>query len=148
MRLHELTPHPGARKAAKRVGRGTGSGHGKTAGRGEKGQGARAGGKKPPWFEGGQTPLVRRVPKRGFKNPFKKEFAVVNVQDLARFDAGTTITPEVMGQAGLIRKATEKVKVLGDGELGHALQVQAHAFSKSAIEKIEAAGGKAEVLGL
>lgn len=146
MRLHELKPHPGARRRARRVGRGTGSGHGKTAGRGQKGQGARSGGKKQPWFEGGQTPLVRRVPKRGFKNPFRKEYVIVNLRDLARFDAGTAVTPETLAERGLVKK-NGPIKVLGEGDLPHALEVRAHAFSKSAAEKIEAVGGKVEVIG-
>lgn len=147
MRLHELKPHPGARRRAKRVGRGTGSGHGKTSGRGQKGQGARSGGKKQPWFEGGQTPLVRRVPKRGFKNPFRTEYAVVNVADLARrFEDGAAVTPESLDERGLIRGRDRLVKILGDGELSRPLEVRAHAFSRSAVSKIEAAGGKVEVL--
>lgn len=147
MRLHELKPHPGARRRAKRVGRGTGSGHGKTSGRGQKGQGARSGGKKQPWFEGGQTPLVRRVPKRGFKNPFRTEYAVVNVADLARrFEDGAAVTPESLDERGLIRGRDRLVKILGDGELSRPLEVRAHAFSRSAVAKIEAAGGKVEVL--
>lgn len=147
MRLHELKPHPGARRRAKRVGRGTGSGHGKTSGRGQKGQGARSGGTKEPWFEGGQTPLVRRVPKRGFKNPFRKEYAVVNVADLAqRFEDGAAVTPESLDERGLIKGRDRLVKILGDGELSRPLEVRAHAFSRSAVAKIEAAGGKVEVL--
>lgn len=146
MRLHELVPNPGARKRARRVGRGTGSGRGKTAGRGQKGQGARSGGLKPVWFEGGQTPLQRRLPKRGFKNPFKKVYAVVNLDDLNRFEAGTVVTPELLRERRLVRGRFDGVKVLGDGELNVSLQVQAHAFSKAAVEKIEAAGGKAEVI--
>lgn len=146
MRLHELQPNPGARRRAKRLGRGTGSGHGKTSGRGQKGQGARSGGKKQPWFEGGQTPLQRRLPKRGFRNPFKEEYAIVNVSTLAKFEEGATVTPELLGERGIVKGTGVKVKVLGDGELGHALQVHAHAFSKSAVEKIKAAGGTVEVL--
>lgn len=146
MRLHDLAPNPGARKRARRVGRGDGSGRGKTSGRGQKGQGARSGGRKPVWFEGGQTPLQRRVPKRGFKNPFKKVYAVVNLDDLNRFEAGTVVTPELLRERRLVRGRVDGVKVLGDGELTHSLQVQAHAFSKSAVEKIEAAGGKVEVI--
>lgn len=147
MRLHELQPHPGARKRGRRVGRGRGSGLGKTSGRGQKGQGARTGGTKEPWFEGGQTPLVRRVPKRGFNNPFKRVYDIVNVDDLARFDAGTEVTPELLREHGLIKGSARPVKVLGDGSLPHALNVKAHAFSKSAVAKIEAAGGQVEVIG-
>jgi len=147
MRLHELKPHPGARRRAKRVGRGTGSGHGKTSGRGQKGQGARSGGTKEPWFEGGQTPLVRRVPKRGFNNRFRKEYAVVNVAALAeRFEDGAAVTPESLSERGLLKGRDRKVKILGDGELSRPLEVRAHAFSRSAVAKIEAAGGKVEVL--
>lgn len=146
MRLHELKPNPGARRRGKRVGRGTSSGLGKTAGRGTKGQGARSGGVKEPWFEGGQTPIQRRLPKRGFKNPFKKTYAVVNVGDLARFDAGSTVTPELLEEQRVVRGARLGLKVLGEGELPHALEIRAHAFSRSALQKIEAAGGKAEVI--
>lgn len=147
MKLHELKPAPGARKARRRVGRGIGSGMGKTAGRGQKGQKARSGGGKGPAFEGGQTPLQRRLPKRGFKNPFKKEFSEVKVEDLNRFEAGTTVTPEKMIEAGLLRKiARDGVKVLGNGEIDRALTVKAHGFTKSAAAKIEAAGGKTEVI--
>src|SRR5690606_26303205 len=127
-------------------GRGTGSGHGKTAGRGQKGQGARSGGKKEPWFEGGQTPLHRRLPKRGFNNPFRRESAIVNLDTIARFEPGETVTPGLRGQRGIVKGSGRKVKVLGDGELTHPLQVYAHAFSKAAAEKIRAAGGTAELL--
>lgn len=147
LQLHDLKPAPGARRARRRVGRGIGSGLGKTSGRGQKGQKARSGGGKGPYFEGGQMPLQRRLPKRGFNNArFAKEFAVVNVADLARFEAGTTVTPELLKETGLVGRIKDGVKILGDGELTAALTVQAHAFSKSAVEKIEAAGGKAEVI--
>jgi len=146
MRTHELAPAPGARKAPKRVGRGIGSGHGKTAGKGHKGQKARAGGGKGPGFEGGQTRLAMRLPKRGFKNPTRKVYALVNLSDLARFDAGTVVTPEVLLEKGLIRKTLDGVKVLGGGDLDKALTVRAHRFSRTAAEKIEAAGGKTEVI--
>ncbi len=146
MKLHELKPPAGARKRRKIVGRGPGSGHGKTAGKGEKGQKARAGGGSAPWFEGGQLPLHRRVPKRGFTNIFRKEYAIVNVEALNRFDAGAAVTPAIMLAAGLIRAATSGVKVLGDGDVTRALTVSAHKFSKTAAAKIQAAGGSVEVL--
>lgn len=147
MQLHDLKPAPGARRAAKRVGRGIGSGLGKTSGRGHKGQGSRSGGGKGPYFEGGQMPLQRRVPKRGFNNArFAKVYAVVNLDELARFEAGTTVTPELLQETRIVGRLRDGVKVLGTGELSSALTVQAHAFSKAAVEKIEAAGGKAEVI--
>lgn len=146
MRIHDLGPAPGARKAPKRVGRGVGSGHGKTAGKGHKGQKARSGHGKGPRFEGGQMPLSMRLPKRGFKNPFHQVFALVNLRDLDRFEAGTVVTPELLLEKGVIRKLEDGVKVLGTGDLGKALVVRAHRFSRSAAEKIEAAGGKAEVI--
>lgn len=145
MRLWELKPAPGARRDPVRKGRGIGSGHGKTAGRGTKGQKARSGGGVPPWFEGGQMPLVRRMPKRGFTNIFRKEYVVVNLDRLNRFEEGTVVTPEVLREAGVVKKKGE-IKILGSGELKKALTVKAHAFSRSAMEKITAAGGKAEVI--
>lgn len=146
MRLHDLRPAEGSNKKAKRVGRGVGSGHGKTATRGHKGQKARTGGGVRPGFEGGQMPLYRRIPKRGFTNVFKKEFVVVNVKALNDFDDNTRVTPEMLIEKGIIKTIRDGVKILGDGELTKKLEVVAHAFSKSAIEKIEAAGGKAEVI--
>lgn len=146
MRLYELRPAPGAKKEKKRVGRGIGSGHGKTAGRGHKGQKARSGGGKGPAFEGGQTPLQRRLPKRGFTNIFKERYAVVNIEQLNRFDEGSVITPETLRTAGLISGSDYAVKILGDGSLEKKLTVRAHKFSKSAIERIEGLGGKAEVI--
>lgn len=147
MQLHDVKAAPGARRERKRLGRGIGSGLGKTAGRGQKGQLARSGGKPGPYFEGGQMPLQRRLPKRGFNNArFAKVYSIVNVSDLARFEAGSVVTPEVLLESGLIRQIRDGVKILGDGELTTALTVQAHAFSKAAVEKIEAAGGKAEVI--
>lgn len=147
MQLHDLKPAPGARRSAKRVGRGIGSGMGKTSGRGHKGQNARSGGGKGPYFEGGQMPLQRRLPKRGFTNArFAKVYSVVNLDDLAQFEAGTTVTIELLKEAGVLGRQKDGVKILGTGELTGALTVQAHAFSKAAIEKIEAAGGKAEVI--
>ena len=146
MRLEDLKPQPGAKKNQKRVGRGVGSGHGKTATKGHKGQKARSGGVKPAGFEGGQMPLQRRIPKRGFTNIFRKEYAVVNLTDLDAASAVGTITPETMLQNGLIKSLKAEIKVLGMGELKKGVTIRAHKFSKTAIEKIEAAGGKAEVI--
>ena len=145
MRLHHLRPPPGARRDRRRVGRGRSAGQGKTAGRGIKGYLARN--PKKVGYEGGQMPLTRRVPKEpGFTNPNRREWAVVNVERLAqRFDKGTTVTPEVMAEAGLVRRR-RPVKVLGQGEMAHALTVQAHGFTRSARRKIEQAGGRAEVV--
>lgn len=147
MKLHELAPNPGATKERKRVGRGPGSGLGKTAGRGHKGQKSRSGDRKlPSWFEGGQTPLHKRIPKRGFRNPHRVEYSVVNVKTLDRyFSEGEEITPEKLLEKGLVKKGMP-VKVLGDGELTKKLVVKAHAFSQSAKEKIEKAGGTCEVV--
>ncbi|BCJ87320.1 50S ribosomal protein L15 [Effusibacillus dendaii] len=146
MKLHELSPAEGAKSTRKRVGRGIGSGLGKTSGRGHKGQKARSGGGVRPGFEGGQTPLFRRLPKRGFTNaPFKKELTEVNVAKLNVFEAGTVVTPEKLIEAKVIKNLKDGVKILGQGDLNVALTVKAHRFSASAIEKIEAAGGKAEV---
>lgn len=148
MKLNDLSPNAGSKKSRKRVGRGISAGQGKTAGRGTKGQGARSGGIKGPYFEGGQLPLARRLPfKRGFTNIRRIEYKVVNLQRLAECDFdGETVTPELMADFGLIKKPTDPVVVLGEGELTTALTVHAHRFSSSAIEKIEAAGGKAEVV--
>lgn len=147
MKLNDLRPDPGSKKKRKRVGRGIAAGQGKTAGRGTKGQNARSGGGKGLYFEGGQLPLVRRLPyKRGFTNPNKVVFRPVNVGDLGRFEEGTEVTPVVLTMVGLLRKPDEPVVILGDGELGVALQVKAHRFSKSAQEKIEKAGGKVEII--
>ena len=148
MRLHELAPKYGAVHRKKRVGRGPGSGHGKTSCRGHKGQKARSGGGVPAWFEGGQTPIYRRLPKRGFKNPNAKEYAEVNVGVLERyFEAGDEVTPEVLVERRIVRKlGKDGVKILGNGELTKALTVKAQAFSASAVKKIEAAGGKVEVI--
>lgn len=144
MRLEELKPSPGSRKKAKRVGRGPGSGSGKTAGKGHKGQKARSGGVKGPGFEGGQMPLQRRLPKRGFTNIFRKEYAVVNLRDLAGMSG--SITPQTMMEQGLVKNPKDGIKVLGVGELKSGITVRAHKFSKSAVDKIQAAGGKAEVI--
>jgi large subunit ribosomal protein L15 len=144
MKLEELKPSQGARKKSKRVGRGPGSGSGKTAGKGHKGQKARSGGVKGPGFEGGQMPLQRRLPKRGFTNIFRKEYTVVNLGDLSELSG--TITPETLMEQGIVRHAKSGIKILGVGELKSALTIRAHKFSKSAIDKIQAAGGKAEVI--
>ncbi|TAK05453.1 MAG: 50S ribosomal protein L15 [Candidatus Manganitrophaceae bacterium] len=146
MKISDLAPTPGAKKKEKRIGRGPGSGHGKTATKGHKGQAARSGGTKPPGFEGGQQPLIRRVPKRGFKNIFRKEYAVVNLSRLDQFAADTVINPEFLYQAGIIKKTSENVKVLGTGALTKPLVIAAHKFSEEALKKIQAAGGRAEVL--
>jgi large subunit ribosomal protein L15 len=149
MKLHELRSPEGARRNKKRVARGTASGHGKTAGRGMKGQKARAGGSIPPYFEGGQLPLSRRLPhKSGFTNIFKVRYSLVNLDRLAEFRQGSSIDPEAMAAAGLIKSSNGLVKVLGRGELKHALTIAAHKFSASAKQKIEAAGGKAVELKL
>ncbi|HHT01327.1 MAG TPA: 50S ribosomal protein L15 [Firmicutes bacterium] len=146
MRLNDLKPAPGASRARKRVGRGTGSGLGKTSGRGHKGQNARSGGGVRPGFEGGQMPLQRRLPKRGFNNIFKKEYAEVNVSSLNVFPDGSEVTPDDLLAARIIRHVKDGVAVLGNGELTKQLTVRAQRFSKSAVEKIEANGGKAEVI--
>lgn len=145
MDLGSLKPADGATKKRKRVGRGPGSGHGKTSCRGHKGQKARSGAKHRAWFEGGQMPLQRRVPKRGFTNIFRKEFAVVNVGDLERLEL-EKITPENLIEARLVRKKRQSIKILGNGEITKALEVSAHAFTESAVQKLEKAGGKAIVL--
>lgn len=147
MELHEvLRPVPGSVKKPWRKGQGIGSGNGKTAGRGHKGQKARSGGTKGPGFEGGQTKLTMRLPKRGFCNIFGIVYDLVNVKDLEKFDEGSVVGPKEMKEAGLVRKNSRHVKILGKGEIQKALTVKAHAFSRSAKEKIEAAGGKAEVI--
>lgn len=147
MKLHELRPSEGAFKTSKRVGRGVGSGLGKTSGKGHKGQNARSGGGVRPGFEGGQLPLFRRLPKRGFSNAmFKTEYATINVSDLEKFEDGAVVTPEILKEMGILKKQLAGVKVLGNGELTKKLTVKASKFSKSAIEKIEAIGGKAEVI--
>ncbi len=148
MHLHELAPTPGARKERKRLGRGLGSGLGKTAGKGHKGQNARAGGGVRPGFEGGQMPLTRRLPKRGFSNePFRVRYAVVNIEALERFDAGTVVTPELLEETRVCKGAEKGLKVLGTGDITKALTVRAHQVSETAKKKIEAAGGKVEIIG-
>jgi len=146
MKLHELKPAAGSTTAPKRLGRGTGSGLGKTSGKGHKGAKARSGGGKRAGFEGGQMPLVRRVPKRGFTNIFSIEYETINVERLDVFEDGTVVTPELLLQKGLIKKIRDGVKVLGSGEVTRKLTVKANKFTGSAKEKIEAAGGKAEVI--
>jgi len=146
VKLEELKSPPGANKRTKRVGRGIGSGHGKTSTRGHKGQKARSGGGIRLGFEGGQMPLQRRIPKRGFTNIFRKEYAIVNVQDLNCFDDGSIVTIELLRAAGLINKVNAGVKILGDGELDKRLTVQVHKCSRQAQEKITARGGKFEVI--
>ncbi len=145
MKIHELKPASGSRKKPKRVGRGVGSGHGKTSCRGHKGQKSRSGGGKGAGFEGGQMPLQRRLPKRGFKNLFSKEYVILNVSDIDRLGLDT-VSPEVLLERGVIKSLKDGLKILGDGELKRAVTVKANAFSNSAIKKIESAGGTAEVI--
>ncbi|HAV18393.1 50S ribosomal protein L15 [Sharpea azabuensis] len=146
MKLNELKYTEGSRPKRNRVGRGTSSGNGKTSGRGQKGQGARSGGGKKPGFEGGQTPLFMRLPKRGFTNVNRKEYAIVNVESLNAFEPNSVVDLEVLMNAGLVKKSLDGLKILGNGELKVALTVKANKFSKSAVEAIEAAGGKTEVI--
>ncbi|MDE6838719.1 MAG: 50S ribosomal protein L15 [Acutalibacter sp.] len=146
MKLNQLTAAPGATRAAKRIGRGHGSGNGKTAGKGHKGQKARAGHGMRPGFEGGQMPLQRRIPKRGFNNIFAKEVVAVNVGSLNRFEDGAEVTVEALKEAGILKKTGDALKILANGELTKKLTVKADAFSEAAKAKIEAAGGKAEVV--
>ncbi len=146
MKLHELSPAPGSAKAAWRKGRGPGSGNGKTAGKGHKGQNARSGGGVRPGFEGGQLPLYRKLPKRGFKNRFAVNYAIVNVETLNRFENGETVNLEKLIKAGVISKPLDGLKVLGNGEITKNITVEASVFSATAKEKIEAAGGKTEVV--
>ncbi len=146
MKLHELKPVEGSRKAQKRVGRGTGSGLGKTSGKGQKGQKSRSGGGVKPGFEGGQMPLYRRLPKRGFTNIFAKQIVEVNVERLNIFENGTEVTEALLKERGVVSKTLDGVKILGNGEQTKSLTVKVSRFSKSAQEKIEAAGGKVEVI--
>lgn len=149
MKLNDLQPAEGAHRSRERAGRGISAGRGKTAGRGQKGQGARSGGTKRPYFEGGQLPLVRRLPHlRGFTNIWRIEFSPINVERLNRFTPGDEITPQTLASAGLIKSAAERVKILGGGDLDRALTVKAHKFSASAREKILAVGGTVEELDL
>jgi large subunit ribosomal protein L15 len=147
MKLEELKPPEGSRKKSKRVGRGIGSGHGKTACKGAKGQNARAGRGTGPGFEGGQMPLQRRLPKRGFRPPFKKRFVLLHLKDLNRFPKDTVVEPDLLFQSGLLRKKGEAVKLLSDGELQHPLTIRVHQASKAALQKVEAASGRVEVIG-
>ncbi|MEN3038188.1 MAG: 50S ribosomal protein L15 [Candidatus Kryptonium sp.] len=147
--LSNLKPAPGSRKKEKRIGRGQGSGHGGTSTRGHKGQRSRSGESIKPWFEGGQMPLIRRIPKRGFRNPFKVEYQIVNVGrlqeliDKGKISSDAKITPELLYEIGVVSKKTLPVKILGDGELKTPIEISAHAFSESALQKIQAIGGKA-----
>ena len=146
MKLHEMSYTEGARRERKRIGRGHGSGHGKTSGKGQKGQNARSGGGVRLGFEGGQTPIMRRLPKRGFTNFNRKVFAIVNVESLNVFENDTVVTPELLIETGLVRKELDGIKILGQGELEKKLTVKANKFSGSAVSTIEQAGGKAEVI--
>lgn len=146
MRLHELRPAEGAKKSPKRIGRGTGSGWGKTAGKGQKGQNSRSGGGVRPGFEGGQMPLYRRLPKRGFTNIFAKEYTCINVDRLNIFEDGTIVTPELLRESGMAKRVNDGIKILGNGNIEKKLTVKANKISKAAAEKIEAAGGKVEVI--
>jgi large subunit ribosomal protein L15 len=145
MKLEDLAPAPGAKKTRKRVGRGSGSGLGKTAGKGAKGQKARSGGGTPPWFEGGQMPLQRRLPKRGFTNIFKKHYSLVNLRDLEQFAAGSEVGPEQLMQ-GVVKKLRSGIKLLAQGEITKALTVRVHLASAAARSKIEAVGGRVELI--
>lgn len=146
MRLEDLQPHEGAKKNRKRIGRGPGSGHGRTAGKGTKGQRARSGSGKGHFFEGGQLPLTRRIPKRGFKNPFRKEYALVKISDLEFFRESGSASIEEFMETGLVTKLKAGVKLLSNGEIDFAIKVQVHKASRRAVEKIQAAGGEVEVL--
>jgi large subunit ribosomal protein L15 len=146
MRLHQLKPAAGATKNRKRIGRGVGSGWGKTAGRGNKGHNSRSGGGVRPGYEGGQMPLHRRLPKRGFTNIFKKQWAIINIQDLSRFESGTVVDEVALVRSGLVKGPRDGIKLLGQGDIGTAVTVKINAISASAKEKIEAAGGTVEVI--
>jgi large subunit ribosomal protein L15 len=146
MKLNELSPAKGSRKASKRIGRGVGSGSGKTAGRGTKGYNSRSGGGVRPGYEGGQMPLQRRLPKHGFTNIFKKNIAVINIRDLAKFEQGSVVDAGALVQAGLVKGQRDGIKLLGQGEIKYSLDVKVNQISKNARQKIEAAGGKVEVL--
>ena len=147
MNLHDLAPAKGAKKRRKRIGRGPGSGHGKTATKGHKGLLARSGGGKRPGFEGGQMPLFRRLPKFGFTNPSRTEYAIVNIKSFETWTGAEVITPDLMVDAGLVKRKKLPIKILGNGELKKSLVIQAHKFSKSAEAKIQSAGGRVEVIG-
>jgi len=147
MKLHDLRPAPGSKKKPKRLGRGPGSGRGKTSGKGHKGLLARAGNVNMAGFEGGQMPLARRVPKRGFHNPFRVEYSVVNLEVLSALSDVNEITPQVLHEKGIVKKRSRPIKILGVGELTKPLVVEAHKFSQSALQKIQQAGGQAKVIG-
>lgn len=146
MKCNQLKPAKGATKKRKRVGRGPGSGHGKTACRGHKGSNSRSGGGVPPGFEGGQMPLKRRLPKRGFHNIFKRRFATINIRDLKRFEKGSVVDIQALTTSGLVKKPSAGIKVLGEGSIKYPLTLKVHSYSKAAKEKIEAAGGKVEIV--
>ena len=146
MKLNDLSPAKGSRKATKRIGRGVGSGSGKTAGRGTKGFNSRSGGGVRPGYEGGQMPLHRRLPKRGFTNIFRKDIAVINIRDLARFDKDSVVDAEALAKVGLVKGQNDGIKLLGKGEINYPLEIKINKVSKSAREKIEAVGGKVEVI--
>ncbi len=146
MRIHKLSPAEGSRRKRKRVGRGPGSGHGKTSCRGHKGQNSRSGGGVRPGFEGGQMPLQRRLPKRGFNNIFRKHYSIINIKDLSGFEPNSSVDSESLRKAGLVKKERDGIKLLGNGEISHPLNIQVHKVSKGAKEKIEASGGKVEVI--
>jgi large subunit ribosomal protein L15 len=146
MDLSHLRPAAGATKKSKRIGRGPGSGHGKTSGKGHKGKGSRSGGNTPPGYEGGQMPLSRRLPKFGFRNPFREEFSIVNIGSLERFEGGSIIDSDMLIKVGLVKNNKKKIKILADGTLTKSLTVKAQAFSKQAQEKITASGGTVEVV--
>ncbi|MBW1786507.1 MAG: 50S ribosomal protein L15 [Deltaproteobacteria bacterium] len=146
MKIHELSPAKGARKARKRVGRGPGSGHGKTACLGHKGQKSRSGGGPRPGFEGGQMPLQRRLPKRGFSNLFRKQYSVVNVRDLDRFEPNAQVDSEAFMERGLVKQVRDGVKLLGNGDISHPLQIKVHKVSRTARQKVEAAGGTVDLV--
>jgi large subunit ribosomal protein L15 len=146
MKIEDLKPAAGSRKTDKRVGRGIGSGHGKTSCKGHKGQKARSGGTKGPGFEGGQMPLQRRLPKRGFKNPFRVEFAIINLKDIDKIEGPDVITSDLLMERGIIKNLKDGLKILGNGEIRRPVTIRAEAFSASALAKIAAAGGKAEVV--
>lgn len=148
MKLEDLAPAEGAKRSVKRLGRGCGSGLGKTAARGSKGQKSRSGGGTPPWFEGGQMPLQRRIPKRGFTNIFKKIHCVINVGDLQRFEPGSEVGLQHFMETGLMKRAHEEVKLLADGDLTSALTIHVHRASEAAVSKVEAAGGRVEIIAL
>jgi large subunit ribosomal protein L15 len=147
MKIQDLSPAAGSRKKRKRVGRGVGSGHGKTACRGHKGQKARSGGSIAPGFEGGQMPIQRRLPKRGFTNPFKKEYALINLKDLKEFEPNASIDIQIMKEHGLVKNVKDGIKLLGEGEISRPLVLKVNRASKSARTKIEAAGGTIEIIG-